>query len=77
MLSEMNLQNDDVKKEFIFTGKSLGPNFENNYFLRTVAIQFCFVIWEHKLAKKIPVYQNVLNTFFFFKWKALEKLTTN
>jgi hypothetical protein len=65
MLTEMNLRDNYQKKEFMFIGNTNDINFANNYFLRTVSILLLFIIWEHKLSKKIPVYQTVLNSFFF------------
>jgi hypothetical protein len=64
-LGELLLTDDLEKKSFIFLGSNNLTKRIDNFFISTVAVFINFYIWECKLAKKIPVLENLKNDLFF------------
>jgi hypothetical protein len=60
----LQLDNDILLKDFIFTGRIPNMN-KPSLFLMTVASYVCYFIWQCKLQKKTPSVEGLYNDLFF------------
>jgi hypothetical protein len=60
----IDLNDEQQVKTFTFLGE-INPDYQNNFFISTVAIYLSFFIWQCKLQKKIPLMENCLNDIFY------------
>jgi hypothetical protein len=60
----LQLDNDILLKDFIFTGRIPNMN-KPSLFLMTVASYVCYFIWQCKLQKKTPSVEGLYNNLFF------------
>jgi hypothetical protein len=65
VISDLQLNNDQMKKKFFFVGINPLTNKLDNLFLQVLSKVIMYSIWECKLSKQIPSLMKIQNDCFF------------